>query len=344
VNAGDRAQATGSGAVRTASTLVLSRATIAARVAPLAYVAAVRRAFLALADARVDVPPVAHVPGFGGGIHLKSARGLDAPRRIAIKLNANFPDNPARLGLPTIQGVIALFDADCGRLLALMDSVEVTAQRTAAATAVAASCLARPDARRLALIGCGIQARYHLDTLRATMPIVSVSCQDLDPDAAHMLAAYARSLGLDASVARTPAEAARAADIVVTCTPSQAPLLDVGDVRAGSFVAGVGADAPHKHELAPGLLRVARVVPDVLAQAVHMGDLHHALAAGAMRIEEVHGDLATVLAGRCPGRTDDEQVFVFDSTGVAITDLAAAELIHELLHDDPQALRLDLAC
>ena len=123
-------------------TLLLTRDFIAARMTTRAYVVAVHRAFEQLAHGKIDIPPVGHARGFDGAFHVKSATGLDSPRRAAIKLNGNFPENPLRHGLPTIQGVIALFDAECGRLLALMDSVEVTAQRTAAASVVAAQLLA----------------------------------------------------------------------------------------------------------------------------------------------------------------------------------------------------------
>jgi alanine dehydrogenase len=326
-----------------ASTLVLTRNFIAARVPSSAYVAAVHRAFGQLADGRIQVPPVGHAPGFDGTFHVKAATGLEPPRRVAIKLNANFPANPSRHGLPTIQGVIALFDADNGRVLALMDSVEVTAQRTAAASVVAARLLARPQAQRLALIGCGTQARYHLAALLDAFPIRSVACHDIRTHAADCLAAHASALGLEAQVAVSTRAAAQGADIVVTCSASQTPILLRDDVGPGCFVAAVGADSPNKHEIAPELLRRARVVPDGLAQALVMGDLHHAVEAGVMHAQDVHGELAGLVAGRVPGRTRDEQIFVFDSTGTAIADLAAANVIFDIVQSDPDAPRFQLA-
>ena len=326
-----------------ASTLVLTRDFIAARVPSSAYVAAVECAFGQLADGRIHVPQVGHAPGFDGAFHVKAATQLDPPRRVAIKLNANFPANPSRHGLPTIQGVIVLFDADNGRVLALMDSVEVTAQRTAAASVVAARLLARPRAQRLALIGCGTQARYHFAALLDAFPIRSVACHDIRTDAADRLAAHALALGLEAHVASSVQAAAEGADIVVTCTASQTPILQRDDVGPGCFVAAVGADSPSKHEIAAELLRRACVVPDVLAQALVMGDLHHAIDAGMMRAEDVHGELAELVAGRVAPRTHDEQIFVFDSTGTAIADLAAANVIFDIAQPDPDAPRFQLA-
>jgi ornithine cyclodeaminase/alanine dehydrogenase-like protein (mu-crystallin family) len=326
-----------------AVTLVLTRDFIAARMTSRAYVVAVRRAFEQLAHGKIDIPPVGHARGFDGAFHVKSATGLDSPRRVAIKINGNFPENPVRHGLPTIQGVIALFDAECGRLLALMDSVEVTAQRTAAASVVAAKVLASPDAHRLALIGCGTQARYHLNAFLDAFPIRSVACYDLDTDAAGRLAAAAAGRDIDAQVAHSARAAAEHADIVVTSTVSRMPILGRDDVALGCFVAAVGADSPHKHEIAPELLQRARVVPDVLAQACVMGDLHHALEAGTMRATDVHGELADIVAGRIAGRTRADQIFVFDSTGTAIADLAAVNAIFEIACADAAAPRFRLA-
>ena len=278
-----------------ATTLVLTREFIASRVPPGAYVEAVRGAFAQLAQGQIDVAPVGHVRGFDGAFHVKSATGLMSPRRAAIKLNGNFPENPSRHGLPTIQGVIALFDADCGRLLALMDSVEVTAQRTAASSVVAAQLLANPQARRLAFIGCGMQARYHLAAFLAAFPIGTLACYDVDADAAQRIVGNAIEHGLDVNVASSARAATEQADIVVTCTVSRLPVLDRDDVRPGCFIAAVGADSPGKHEIAPELMRCARVVPDVLAQARVMGDLHHSIEAGTMRAEDVHGELADIV-------------------------------------------------
>jgi ornithine cyclodeaminase/alanine dehydrogenase-like protein (mu-crystallin family) len=322
---------------------VLAREFIAARMTSRAYVVAVRRAFEQLAHGKIQVPPVGHVQGFDGAFHVKSATGLDLPRRVAIKINGNFPENPSRHGLPTIQGVIALFDAECGRLLALMDSVEVTAQRTAAASVVAAQLLANPDARRVALIGCGTQARYHLNAFLDAFAIRSVACNDLDTDAASRLAAAAAARGLDAHVALSARAAAEGADIVVTSTVSRTPILGCDDVAAGCFIAAVGADNPHKHEIAPELLHLSHVVPDVLAQASVMGDLHHALKAGTMRATDVYGELADLVAGRIAGRTRVDQIFVYDSTGTAIADLAAANAIFEIARADAAAPRFRLA-
>jgi ornithine cyclodeaminase/alanine dehydrogenase-like protein (mu-crystallin family) len=314
-------------------TLLLARADVAALLPMDACVAAVEGAFLAHARGATDPPGVLGTHVALGGFHVKTA-GLAAadgrPHLFAAKVNANFPGNPARHGLPTIQGVIALFDADRGELLALLDSIEITSRRTAAATAVAAKHLARADAAVATIVGCGEQGRSQLRALCCVRPIRAARAVDAD---AARAAAYAgemsRELGVDVTPASDVRAAARECDVCVTCTPSRRPLLDVGDVSPGTFVAAVGADAPEKQEIAPALLAASAVVVDVLAQCAAFGDLHHAIEAGVMRREDVRAELAAIVAGEAAGRRSDDEVVIFDSTGTALQDVAAAALVYE---------------
>jgi len=327
-----------------ADTLILSRADIAGRIQPLDYIDAVEGAFRALATGAIESLAPAQVPGERGTFHIKSAVATGGARRAAIKINGNFPGNPRSNGLPTIQGCIVLVDATNGRVLAIMDSIEITAQRTAAASAVAARHLARRDATTIAFIGCGVQAHCHLDCLLALPQFAfrSVHVFDLDRACAERLREHAIDHGLAAAEAASPGAACRAADIVVTCTPATAPILHAADIRPGTFIAAVGADSPHKNEIAAELMARARVVPDITAQAAAMGDLRAAIAAGAMTIDAVHAELAAVVSQSRPGRTRDEEIFIFDSTGTAIEDLVAANLVYDRVRADPAAPCVDL--
>lgn len=267
-----------------------------------------------------------HVPG--GGFHIKAGTLRLSRPYFAAKTNANFPSNPAR-GWPTIQGVIVLADAEVGTPLALLDSMEITTLRTGAASAVAAKYLARADARTLGLIGCGNQGWVQLRSLCRVRPIKTARVYDRDRHLADKLArGLAAELGLEIEVAKGAADAARDVDIVVTCTSAREPILKVGDVRPGTFVAAVGADNPEKQEIAPALLAASRVVVDVLEQAATMGDLHHALAAGVIRREDAV-ELGQIVAGRIPKGPASERVTVFDSTGMALQDVAAAAAVFE---------------
>jgi alanine dehydrogenase len=309
--------------------LFLSRRVISRLATTQDYLAVMQTAFENLARGDFETPHVGHVPGVGGMFHIKSALRGGSPARAVIKVNANFPGNPSRHQLPTIQGLVALFDAERGSVLALMDSIEITARRTAAATALAARYLARPGSRTLAMIGCGVQASYQVAALCDVVPIDSIVYCDPRDTAAGNFARRMRALGIRARRAVDARTAVRSADIVVTTTPSTQPLIGLADIRPGTFIAGVGADNRSKNELAPDLMQASGVIVDSLDQASTMGDLHHALAAGAMRAEDVRGELAQLVAGLCIGRADDAERWVFDSTGLAIQDLAAAEMIYE---------------
>ena len=266
----------------------------------------------------------------GGSLHAKLA-ALELSRPYAAaKVNANMPRNPVDRGLPTIQGILILFDALSGEPLAIMDSAAITTLRTAAASAVAARQLAHPAASAVTFIGCGVQARAHLAALVCVRPLEQVFAFDRDPIAAARLVEEAQTRhGLRAEVAREVRAASRASDIVVTATTSPHPVLHVEDVSPGTFIAAVGADNANKSEIAPALLRVAVVIVDDLDQCAHSGDLRHAVAAGVMLRDEVRASLDQVVAGTRRGRESDDEIIVFDSTGVAIEDVAAAAVVYE---------------
>ncbi len=293
------------------------------------YVDAVREAFRLHAQGRSLLPPAMHIPADGGGFHVKAASLPMAGGYVAIKTNANFPDNPAKRGLPTIQGAILLFDAGSGIPLALIDSIEITIKRTGAATAVAAQYLARPDARTATICGCGAQGQAQLEALRHGHDIRRVFAFDRDPAAAARFAEQIpaqRSLAVE--VAKTLRNATLESDLIATCTTSHAPFLGPDDVRPGTFIAAIGADNPEKSEIEPALMRRARVVADVRAQCAVMGDLHHAIRAGVMTEADV-AELGDLVTGK-PGRTTDDEITIFDGCGVGIQDVAAAACAFEL--------------
>lgn len=317
-------------AARPGEVLVLNRQEVAMLLDLDACIDAVERAFRLHGEGNTAEPGVLGIPVPGGGFHIK-AGVLDLGRRyFAAKTNGNFPDNPSRYGLPTIQGVIVLADAERGTPLALIDSMEITALRTAAATAIAAKHLARANARTATIVGCGIQGRVQVRALSAARPLERVYACDRDPAIAQRFAReMAARLGCSVEVSADIAAAARRSDVVVTCTPSRVPILGPDDVRPGTFVAAVGADHPDKQEISPALLAASRIVADVIEQAATMGDLHHALVAGVLTRADVYAELGEVVAGRKPGRCSSEETIVFDSTGMALQDVAAAAAVYE---------------
>jgi len=269
-----------------------------------------------------------HVPG--GGFHIKAAVMTGERDYFAAKTNGNFPGNPAGHGLPSIQGLLVLADARVGTPLAVMDSTRITELRTAAATAVAARRLARVDATVLTLVGCGAQASSQLRAVAAVRSLAEVHVLDVDREKAERFAAEARRrLGIPVLVSTDLRRSVQMSDLCITCTTARTPFLETDMVPAGGFVAAVGADNEEKHEIHPELMRVSKVVVDSLAQCRRIGDLHHAVESGAMSEHDVHAELGDILAGTRVGRTSDEEIFVFDSTGTAIQDVACAAMVFE---------------
>ena len=310
-------------------TLVLSARDIARVLDTRACVAAVEQAF-ALDPVRETIPSGvlgAHVES--GGFHVKTAGLLGERPLFVAKVNANFPGNPERFGLPTIQGVLALFDATNGKLLALIDSGSLTSVRTAAATAVAAKHLAREDATAATICGCGEQGRSQLRALCVVRSLRTVFAYDADPSRAGRFASeMTRELGIGVIAAGDLASAVKRSEIVVTATPSRRWILGRADVSSGTFIAAVGADHPEKQEIEPALMVESVVVVDHLEQCERMGDLHHAISAMAMRREDVAADLAAIVSGRKRIPYDENAIVIFDSTGTALQDVAAARLAY----------------
>ena len=295
--------------------ITISRRELASLMDLDAYCAAVEAAFRAHAEGRAVVPLPLHIPVEEGGFHAKGAYLALDHEYVAVKVNSNFPGNPKR-GLPTIQGAVLLYDAREGRLLAILDSIEITSKRTAAASAVAARYLARRDSASIAICGCGEQGRAQLAAIARVLPLVRAFAWDVDSEKAKQ---FARDMAKLMPV-EVCAEVPRA-DIVVTATSSKTPFLE--HVAAGTFVAAVGADSPHKCEIHPRLMAGAKIVTDLTSQAQAMGDLHHAPGV------RVHAELGEIVTGQKPGRTSLDETIVFDSTGVAIQDVAASAWAYE---------------
>jgi len=323
--------------------ILLSRENIAALMTPADYLDAVEAGFRASKQGSAFSPVPMHVPASGGAFHTKGASFASDRRYVAVKLNGNFADNPKRHGLPTIQGAILLGDGANGSVLAIMDSIEVTLMRTAAASAIAAKHLARPKTTTLCICGCGEQGRVQAAALAEVITFQRAFAWDIDPQRALAFAArMTTSLGVPFEAATTLRKATRASDLIVTCTTSQAPFLTEHDVAPGTFIAAVGADNPEKSELTPALLAQAKIVVDVLEQCAAMGDLHHALEAGAVSATDVHADLGDIIVGARPGRTHDDEIIIFDSTGTAIQDVASAALIYQRALETGVGLRFAL--
>jgi alanine dehydrogenase len=311
-------------------TLLLTGRDIAALLTIEECMTAVEQAFKLYGEGRTQSPGILGVHARDGGFHIKAGL-LELHRSyFAAKVNANFPENAKRFGLPTIQGVVVLCDGENGYPLALMDSIEITIQRTGAATGVAAKYLARPDSKTVTICGCGNQGRISIRALTKVLPIEKVWAYDRDQEQTQRFATeLAQELRIDIEAVTDLQTAVSQSDVCVTCTPTKQPFLKEEFVAPGTFIAAIGADNPEKQELEPTLLRRNKVVVDVLEQCVNIEELHHALDAGVINREDVHGELGEVIAGLKPGRAFSEEIIIFDSTGMALQDVVTAAAVYE---------------
>jgi len=291
---------------------------------------AVEEIFRLQGHGKVPAAAILGVKAPAGGLHVKAGLLPGQKDYIVAKLNTNFPNNRARSGLPTIQGVIVIYNAENGCPLAILDSIDITIKRTAAASAVAAKHLARENSSVATICGCGPQSRAQLRAMRTILPLKRIYAFDLNPRSAKKLAAeFGNELEIEIEPVHDLPRAIQKSDICITCTTAIDFFVHRKDVSLGTFIAAVGADDAHKQEIDPALMASAKVVADSLEQCCAIGDTNHAIAQGFMRKEDVYAALAEIVAGEKPGRTSDDEIIVFDSTGVAIEDAVAAAAVYE---------------
>lgn len=313
------------------SSLILTRSDIEGLASPADYYDAVAAGFRARALGRSDLPPPMEIHGVDGAFHAKGAGGeIDGRRLAALKLNGNFPFNSARNGLPTVQGAILLCDAVNGVLAAIMDSIEITLRRTAAASAVAMDLLAKKDVETLLICGCGVQGRAHAEALAHLRPFRRILAYDADREKTRRFASdMERAIRVPIDPANDLAAAAQQSDVIATATTAHEPILHPSFIRPGAFIAAVGADSPAKNEISSLLMERSAVITDVTDQCAIMGDLRAAIASGALTRDSVRAELGDVVAGSAQGRLSDGEIIIFDSTGAAFQDLAAAAMAYD---------------
>jgi ornithine cyclodeaminase len=267
--------------------------------------AAVETAFRALAEGRVVQPPPLgmDLEDVRGEVHVKGAF-LQGEAVFALKVASGFYLNPGK-GLPTGSGLVLVFDSSTGFPLGLLqDNAYLTELRTGAAGALATRLLAPDRSLRVAVLGAGSQARYQLRAIAQVIPVRGTTQVE---------------------------DAVAGADLVVTVTPARKPILELPWLAPGATVVAVGSDGPEKQELAAEILGAAdKVVVDSRSQCLALGETHHAVSAGLMAPEDIHGELGEVLLGNRPGREGDELI-VCDLTGVGAQDAAMAGVVWELL-------------
>ena len=315
-------------------TLILSAKDVRGLLSMAEVISAVEDVFRAYGEGELEMPPKAYLKAGEGDFRAMPARIAGA---AGIKWVNVHPHNPSR-GLPTVMGILIYNDPETGYPLAVMDATEITAYRTGAAAAIASKYLARRDSRTLGLVGAGRQAYSQLLAHAEIFDLELIKICDIRPEASRRFAEFFPYRHIEAC----PLEETASSDIVCTLTTAREPLIKREWIKGGTHINAMGADAEGKQELDPAILRDATVVVDDLRQAAAAGEINVPLRKGLFKLEQVYATLAQVVTGEKWGRKADDVVTVFDSTGIAIEDLATARLVYEKAQQEGTGLAIEL--
>jgi alanine dehydrogenase len=288
-----------------------------------------RKVFAAHGLSAVRMPPkiYLHLDKYYGDFRAMPAyvEGMEA---CGVKWVNVHPNNRTR-GLPTVMAMIVLSDPRTGYTLAVMDGTYITNLRTGAAGGIAAKYLANKSSSQIGFVGCGVQASFQLMALSSLFTIKAVDAYDKEPARAKQFVQQAANLGIAAQVCNSIKTCVRNKDIVVTTTPSRKPIIRAAWIRPGTHINAIGADAKGKEELDPLLLKKARIIVDDIAQAVHSGEINVSLSKKLFKIGDISATLGQVIVGTGKGRVSPKDITIFDSTGLAIQDMALASYVYK---------------
>ncbi|EJC83754.1 putative ornithine cyclodeaminase, mu-crystallin [Rhizobium leguminosarum bv. trifolii WSM2297] len=312
-------------------TLLLNKNDVGRLIGMTEVIGAVEEAYKAFSSDQVEQPDYI-------GIHLPSLRGeIDfklgyhkAAEIISMKAHSGgFTNNPAEHGVPNSMGTILLFDARSCALICIMDGSLITGLRTGAAGAVSVKALARKNARTIASIGTGNQARMQIRAINKIMKIEEIHAWDSTSETSSKYKEdIEREFGIPVTVASSKKEAVARADILITTTRGKGSLVEAKWVKPGTHIVAIGTDQRGKQELDPELFRNAKIVVDALSQCTEKGETWHPLDKNIIAMDDIHGEIGEVLLGRKPGRESDDEITIFDSTGMAIQDNTTASKIY----------------
>jgi len=302
-------------------TLLLSKKEVLSLLNMKDTIMVVEQGFRDWANAKGNMPPKAYLQGVDGDFRAMPAA---LPEAAGMKWVSVHTGNPAK-GLPTVMGILIYNDHTTGYPLSIMDATDITGYRTGATAAIASKYLARQDSRTLGIVGAGRQAYAQILAHKELLNFTEIRVYDIFPAAVEKLA---KSLA-DYPIKVSSLEQAVRSDVVCTVTPARGPVVKKEMVFPGTHINAIGADAEGKEELEPAVLKMATVVVDDLRQASKAGEINVPISKGLYAPEEVYASLGDIITGKKKGRKDNQQITIFDSTGVAIEDIAVAKLLYE---------------
>ena len=294
-------------------------------------ISAVEEGYIAFNAGKVRQPDIVSVeiPENNGETDIKSCYN-ELNGSISVKIASGFYDNGKENNLPTMIGTILLFDGKNGAPLCIMDGSLITGIRTGAAGAISSKLLARKDSRTVAVFGGGGQARMQIYALRKVMDIREVRVfSEYRDELAGYRADIEKNMDLKVVICDTPEEAMKNADIAITTTPSRKYLVDSSLVTPGTHIVAVGADMVGKNEWDPLVFKGAKIVNDSIAQCVSRGETRNAILAGVISESDIHAEIGELLAGEKPTRESDDEITIFDATGMGIQDNVTAVRVYE---------------
>lgn len=289
---------------------------------------AVEQAFREKSRGNVEMPPKTYVffKEYNGDFRVMPAyiKTLNAAGVKVVNVHVKNREK----GLPTVMATILLLSPETGQPLAVMDGTLITSMRTGAAGGIAAKYLARKGSKKVAFVGAGTQARYQLLGLKEFFNNLKGKAYDISKDTLEGFLQFASSNGMSLEGTESVKECVSDADIIVTTTPATKPVVMQEWVPEGAHINAIGADAPGKEELDPQILLKARIIVDDMEQAVHSGEVNVPISKGILKPQQIVGELGDVLEGKVKGRTSDRDITIFDSTGLAIQDIASANVVY----------------
>ncbi|MDH4608536.1 ornithine cyclodeaminase family protein [Pseudomonas sp. BN102] len=312
-------------------TLLLNKAEVGRLISMEEVIGTVEEAYKAFSAGQVVQPDYI-------GIHLPEPRGeidfkvgyCKANEIISMKASSGgFLDNPAAHGVPNGMGSVLLFDARSCALICVMDGSLLTGLRTGASGAVSVKALARKNAKKISCIGTGNQARMQIRAISLVMEIEEIHAWSRSPETRERFKADIEGeFGIPVILADSKQEAVEQADILITTTRGKGSLVEASWVKPGTHIVAIGTDMKGKQELDPEIFRHAKIVNDSISQCIEKGETWHPLKEKIISLDDIHGELGEILLGRKPGRESDQEITIFDSTGMAIQDNTTAEKIY----------------
>jgi alanine dehydrogenase len=323
-------------------TLLINRSLIQQQLTFADYIKAVEDVHALHARGKVIAPGMLHADADNGEYHIKTGGVKGSTSYFGLKANGGFFQNQKNEGLPNILGIIYLSNASNGYPLAILDSVEISKKRTAAATAVAAKYLAPTGEIRLGMVGYGTQAGMQIEAMMSIKKVKEISLAGRD---GAKVKAFAKTVAEKFNISgKVVSEKilAETSNVIITCTPSTNYFIKREWIQPGTFIGAVGADSPGKNELEPSLMASAKIVADIKSQVIRVGESQHAIREKLITPDSIYAELGELIIGTKKGRTSNEEIFIYDSTGTALQDVAVAALLYEKLKGNEEVQKVNL--